>query len=65
MNQINQDQFTYLGHKGQGHFGQVFEGINNVTGEKVAIKVMNVLQLINENVFNKIQREFDCMKKCE
>ena len=65
MNQINQQQFIYGEPKGKGHFGKVFEGINNVTGEKVAIKVMNICQLIEENVFDKIQREFDCMKKCE
>ena len=65
MNQINQEQFTYGGFKGKGHFGNVFEGINNVTGEKVAIKIMNKWKLMNENIFNKIEREFDCMKKCE
>ena len=59
------NQFTYGKVIGFGHFGVVKEGTNNSTGEKVAIKIMNIWKLMQEGVLNKINREFDCMKKCE
>ena len=64
MNQKN-NQFFYGKVLGQGHFWLVKEGTNNSTGEKVAIKIMNIGKLMQEGVLNKINREFDCMKKCE
>ena len=54
-----------LGKKlGNGCFGCVYEGINNKTGEKVAVKVINK-NFISPELSNSLWREFDCMERCK
>ena len=50
-------------HLGSGGQGRVFKGINSCTGEKVAIKIVDLASSCNESAFNSEKAIFEKKKK--
>ena len=64
MNQNILNEFSIKETIGQGSFSKVKLGINKLTGEKVAIKIMDKkrIKLLSEK--KRVQRELNIIKKC-
>ena len=55
--------YTFGKSIGEGTFGKVFLGTHNLTGEKVAIKVLEKAKILEQEEIERINREIKFLKK--
>ena len=63
MNRNILNEFSIKGTIGQGAFSKVKLGINKLTGEKVAIKILDKRKIKIDSERERVQRELNIMKK--
>ena len=63
MNRNILNEFSIKGTIGQGAFSKVKLGINKLTGEKVAIKIIDKRKIKIDSERERVQRELNIMKK--
>jgi len=63
INEIRIGQYRFSKNLGNGSFGKVKMAFHDLTGHKVAIKILNKKKIRQYGVFEKVKRELKILRR--